>query len=186
MPILQSSMLDPLNDDSITPSIWPVKGPITAGFGQRMDPFTGEGAFHSGIDIGAPSGTKVVAAADGILFLAGPDSGYGTEVLIDHGYGITTKYGHLSRTYAVVGQEVKRGQVIGAVGTTGRSTGPHLHYEVRIYETAVNPAKYLSGSHGAAEGPLQYDRLSDTRNETRVQEMSAPNSTHAIAPAGGQ
>ncbi len=186
VPVLQSSLLDPLSDDSIAPSIWPVKGPVTAGFGQRMDPFTGEGAFHSGIDIAASAGTEVVATADGILFLAGPDSGYGTEVLIDHGYGISTKYGHLSRTYAVVGQEVKRGQVIGAVGTTGRSTGPHLHYAVRIYETAVNPAKYMPGSHGTAEGPLQYDPLSDTRNETKVRKLHAPGSTRAVATAGGQ
>jgi murein DD-endopeptidase MepM/ murein hydrolase activator NlpD len=110
-----------------------------------MDPFTGEGAFHAGIDIAAPSGTQVKAAADGILFHAGPDAGYGNEILLDHGYGITTKYGHLSATYVVVGQEVKRGQVIGTVGMTGRTTGPHLHYEVRVHETPVNPAKYMRG-----------------------------------------
>jgi murein DD-endopeptidase MepM/ murein hydrolase activator NlpD len=110
-----------------------------------MDPFSGEGAFHAGIDIAAPAGTKVQAAADGILFHSGPDGGYGNEVLIDHGYGIMTKYGHLSTTLAVVGQEVRRGQVIGAVGMTGRTTGPHLHYEVLIHDTRVNPAKYLRG-----------------------------------------
>jgi len=132
-------------DRSPIPSLWPVRGQITAGFGQRMDPFSGEGAFHAGIDIAAAAGTKVFAAADGILFHSGPDGGYGNEVLIDHGYGIMTKYGHLSTTLAVVGQEVRRGQVIGAVGMTGRTTGPHLHYEVLIHETRVNPAKYLRG-----------------------------------------
>lgn len=141
--ISQRFLLDPLCDSSITPSIWPVRGQITAGFGQRMDPFTGEGAFHAGIDIAAPVGTQVRAVADGILFHAGPDAGYGNEILLDHGYGITTKYGHLRTTYVVVGQEVKRGQIIGAVGMTGRATGPHLHYEVLIHETPVNPAKYL-------------------------------------------
>jgi murein DD-endopeptidase MepM/ murein hydrolase activator NlpD len=186
VPILQSSLLDPLNDDTVTPSIWPVRGQITAGFGQRMDPFTGEGAFHSGIDIAAPAGTKIEAAADGILFLAGPDSGYGTEVLIDHGYGITTKYGHLSATYAVVGQEVKRGQIIGAVGMTGRSTGPHLHYEVRIYETAVNPAKYLPGLHRPPGEPFQYDRTSRKRNQTEAQGWNSPSSPPVVGSTGGQ
>jgi len=130
---------------STMPSIWPVRGQITAGFGQRMDPFSGEGAFHAGVDISAPYGAKVEAAADGIVFQAGPEAGYGNEVLIDHGYGITTKYGHLSKVYAVVGQEVKRGQAIGAVGMTGKATGPHLHYEVRVHETPVSPTKFLRG-----------------------------------------
>jgi murein DD-endopeptidase MepM/ murein hydrolase activator NlpD len=127
------------------PSIWPVRGQVTAGFGQRMDPFSGEGAFHSGVDISVPFGTKVEAAADGIVLEAGPESGYGNEVLIDHGYGLMTKYGHLSKIFVVVGQELKRGQVIGAVGMTGKTTGPHLHYEVHVHDTPVNPARYLHG-----------------------------------------
>jgi murein DD-endopeptidase MepM/ murein hydrolase activator NlpD len=127
------------------PSIWPVRGQVTAGFGQRMDPFSGEGAFHAGLDISAPYGTAVTAPADGIVYVAGRDAGYGNAILIDHGFGITTKYGHLSRINVVVGQEVRRGQVIGAVGTTGRTTGPHLHYEVHVNDTPVNPAKYLRG-----------------------------------------
>jgi murein DD-endopeptidase MepM/ murein hydrolase activator NlpD len=130
-------------EDSATPSIWPVRGGITAGFGQRMDPFTGEGAFHTGIDIAAPVGTPIRAAADGILFHAGPDSSYGNEALIDHGYGLTTKYGHLSSLKVVVGEEVSRGQIIGTVGMTGRTTGPHLHYEVLVGGTPVNPMNYL-------------------------------------------
>ena len=134
---------DKVYEDSATPSIWPVRGAITAGFGQRMDPFTGEGAFHTGVDIAAPVGTPVRAVADGILFHAGPDSSYGNEALIDHGYGLTTKYGHLRSLTVVVGQEVSRGEIIGTVGMTGRTTGPHLHYEVLVSGTPVNPVNYL-------------------------------------------
>jgi murein DD-endopeptidase MepM/ murein hydrolase activator NlpD len=130
-------------EDSATPSIWPLRGTITAGFGQRMDPFTGEGAFHTGIDLAAPFGSPVRAAGDGIVLHAGPDSSYGNEALIDHGYGLTTKYCHLRTLNVVVGQEVSRGQIIGSVGMTGRTTGPHLHYEVLVDGTPVNPVNYL-------------------------------------------
>lgn len=128
---------------STTPSIWPVRGRISAGFGQRMDPFTGEGTFHAGVDIAAPIGTPVRVAADGILFHAGPEAGYGNEALIDHGYGIITKYAHLDTLEVVVGEKVNRGQIIGTVGMTGRATGPHLHYEVLVHDTPVNPVTYL-------------------------------------------
>jgi len=130
-------------DRETVPSLWPVRGQITAGFGQRLDPFSGEGAFHGGVDISSPLGTRVRASADGIVFQASPESGYGNEILIDHGFGMTTKYGHLSRIFVVVGQEVKRGQIIGAVGMTGKTTGPHLHYEVIVNATPVNPIRYL-------------------------------------------
>jgi murein DD-endopeptidase MepM/ murein hydrolase activator NlpD len=136
---------NPPIDRTTVPSLWPVRGQITAGFGQRMDPFSGEGAFHAGVDISVPFGTRVQAAADGIVLEAGPESGYGNEILIDHGFGLTTKYGHLSRIFVVVGQELKRGQEIGCVGMTGKTTGPHLHYEVLVHDTPVNPAKYLHG-----------------------------------------
>jgi murein DD-endopeptidase MepM/ murein hydrolase activator NlpD len=125
------------------PSIWPLRGQISAGFGQRLDPFSGEGAFHSGLDIRAPYGTRVDSTAEGIILHAGLDSGYGNEIIVDHGFGIMTKYGHLSKIFVVVGQEVKRGQVIGAVGMTGMTTGPHLHYEVLVNDTPVNPMRYL-------------------------------------------
>jgi murein DD-endopeptidase MepM/ murein hydrolase activator NlpD len=125
------------------PSIWPVRGRITEGFGQRLDPFSGEGVFHSGVDISVPYGTRVESSGDGIVLEAAWDSGYGNAIMVDHGYGMTTKYGHLSKIFVVVGQEVKRGQVIGAVGMTGRTTGPHLHYEVIVNDTPVNPMKYL-------------------------------------------
>jgi len=130
---------------SSVPSIWPVEGAVTAGFGERIDPLNGEGAFHSGMDIAATSGTEVVASADGMVLSAGTESGYGNAILLDHGNGMTTKYGHLSKIYVVVGQDVKRSQVIGAVGSTGRTTGPHLHYEVQVQGTPINPAKYLHG-----------------------------------------
>ena len=133
----------PQIDRTSVPSLWPVRGEISAGFGQRMDPFSGEGAFHPGVDIRAPFGSRVEAAADGIVLATGPESGYGNEILIDHGYGIATKYGHLSKMFVTVGQEVRQGQIIAAVGMTGKTTGPHLHYEVLVHDTPVNPTKYL-------------------------------------------
>jgi murein DD-endopeptidase MepM/ murein hydrolase activator NlpD len=128
---------------SAVPNLWPVRGRITEGFGQRLDPFSGEGVFHSGVDICVPYGTRVEAPSDGIVMQAGVESGYGNQIVLDHGFGMTSKYGHLSKIFVVVGQEVKRGQVIGAVGMTGRTTGPHLHYEVIVNDTPVNPMKYL-------------------------------------------
>ena len=125
------------------PSLWPVRGQVMAGFGQRLDPFSGEGAFHSGVDISVPFGTRVESAGDGIVLEAGVQSGYGNAIVVDHGFGLMTKYGHLSKILVVVGQEVKRGQMIGAVGMTGKATGPHLHYEVMVNDTPVNPMKYL-------------------------------------------
>jgi murein DD-endopeptidase MepM/ murein hydrolase activator NlpD len=125
------------------PALWPVMGPITSSFGEREDPINGEGAFHSGVDISAGFGTPVRAAADGVVQTAGMESGYGREIVIDHGNGIETLYGHLSGFAVTTGQQVREGQVIGYVGMSGRSTGPHLHYEVRIHNTPVNPHRYL-------------------------------------------
>ena len=110
-----------------------------------MDPFSGEGAFHPGVDIAASYGTDVDAAGDGMVIEAGRDAGYGRSVLIDHGDGISTRYGHLSRIFVVVGEQVKRGEVVGAVGMSGRTTGPHLHYEVLIHGAPVNPSRFLPG-----------------------------------------
>jgi murein DD-endopeptidase MepM/ murein hydrolase activator NlpD len=126
-----------------TPSLWPVVGPVTSSFGEREDPFNGEGAFHAGVDISSSVGEAVRATADGTVEMADRASGYGREIVIDHGYGVKTLYGHLSGFAVIEGQQVTRGQVIGYVGTSGRSTGPHLHYEVRIRNTPVNPHKYL-------------------------------------------
>jgi len=142
-PVNPSLVASPSFEKTNIPSIWPVRGRITAGFGGRQDPLSGEGAFHAGVDISARVGSDIEASADGIVLSAGSDAGYGNSVLLDHGNGITTRYGHLSKIYVVVGEEVKRGQVIGTVGMTGKTTGPHLHYEVHIHEAPVNPANYL-------------------------------------------
>jgi murein DD-endopeptidase MepM/ murein hydrolase activator NlpD len=125
------------------PSLWPVEGTVTSSFGEREDPFNGEGAFHAGVDISAPTGTVVRATGDGLVDSAGMRNGYGRQVEIDHGHGVRTSYAHLSGMTVVPGQSVVRGQVIGYVGRTGRSTGPNLHYEVRINNVPVNPHKYL-------------------------------------------
>ncbi|WP_446745555.1 M23 family metallopeptidase [Silvibacterium acidisoli] len=125
------------------PALWPVAGPITSSFGERSDPFSGEGAFHKGIDISASYGQPVRATADGVVLTAAMGNGYGREILVDHGHGIETLYGHLSGFAVTSGEQVRIGQIIGYVGTSGRSTGPHLHYEVRIRDTPVNPYKYL-------------------------------------------
>jgi murein DD-endopeptidase MepM/ murein hydrolase activator NlpD len=125
------------------PTLWPVEGKITSPFGERIDPFNGEGAFHTGIDISSAYGTSVVATGDGSVSFADIMNGYGRVIKIDHGHGISTLYGHLSGFAVADGQSVKAGEVIGYVGTTGRVTSPHLHYEVRIGETPVNPHKYL-------------------------------------------
>jgi murein DD-endopeptidase MepM/ murein hydrolase activator NlpD len=125
------------------PSLWPVQGTVTSSFGERLDPFRGEGAFHSGIDIATSIGDAVRATADGTVLKASMGNGYGREVVLDHGHGISTLYAHLSGFAVTVGQDVRRGDIIGYVGSSGRSTGPHLHYEVRIHDTPVNPHKYL-------------------------------------------
>ena len=125
------------------PSMWPLEGRLGSSFGQRDDPFNGEGAFHSGIDIDAPYGTPVRAAADGEVSEASMAAGYGREVILNHGHDVSTIYGHLSAMAVSPGQHVTRGQIIGYVGTSGRATGPHLHYEVRVHKVPVNPHKYL-------------------------------------------
>jgi murein DD-endopeptidase MepM/ murein hydrolase activator NlpD len=125
------------------PSLWPVEGRVGSSFGERQDPINGEGAFHSGLDIDAPKGTPVRAAADGDVTDASMNAGYGREIILDHGHDVLTVYGHLSAMAVVPGQHVIRGQVIGYVGQSGRATGPHLHYEVRVHNVPVNPHKYL-------------------------------------------
>lgn len=126
-----------------TPSIWPVKGWVTSGFGNRKSPFTGKKEFHPGLDIATKSGTPVVAPADGVVSFSGTKSGFGKVLVIDHGYGYTTFYGHCSALKKKVGEKVKRGDVVVLVGSTGRSTGPHLHYEVRVNGVAANPMTYI-------------------------------------------
>ena len=130
-------------DSSYTPSIWPVMGHITDGFGARLDPFSGEGAFHTGVDISSDYGAPVHVAADGVVTIAGNHAGYGRLVVVDHGFGITTWYAHLSAYSTIAGARLKRGQVVGYTGISGRSTGPHVHYEVRMNGAPVNPWRYL-------------------------------------------
>ena len=128
---------------SSTPSIAPVRGILTDGFGGRSDPFTGEPGTHNAIDISSAIGQAVRAPADGIVVKSEWANGYGNVIYISHGYGYSTRYGHLSAFAVRPGQKVKRGDVIGYVGSTGRSTGPHLHYEVRLNNNPVNPLEYI-------------------------------------------
>jgi murein DD-endopeptidase MepM/ murein hydrolase activator NlpD len=128
------------------PSIWPVAGRLLGGFGARIDPFSGEGAFHTGVDISSPTGTPVHATADGVVTFAQIEGGYGRLVRVDHGSGIETYYAHLSRFNVMAGQEVHRGDVVGLVGSSGKVTAPHLHYEVRIHGGPVNPSTYLKNA----------------------------------------
>ena len=127
-----------------TPSIWPVDGTLEGGFGGRRNPFGGAGyEFHEGQDIEAPWGAPVVSGASGRVSFVGWQNGYGQLVVVDHGGGLSTRYGHLSHIDVALNQSVHRGQFIGRIGSTGRSTGPHLHYEVRINDEPVNPLSYL-------------------------------------------
>jgi murein DD-endopeptidase MepM/ murein hydrolase activator NlpD len=133
---------------SRTPTVNPVRGILTSGFGYRKDPFTGKRAFHQGIDIVAPYGKEIAAPGDGIVTKAGRASGYGNVVYLSHGYGITTRFGHMSRLAVEPGQTVKRGDVIGYLGSSGRATGNHLHYEVRVDDRPLNPLGYILDDGG--------------------------------------
>lgn len=126
-----------------TPSIWPVHGWVTSGFGFRTNPFTGLTQMHEGLDIANRVGTPVIASADGIVSAAGRDTSHGNVVVISHGFGINSRYNHLNKILVRAGQRVKRGDKIGEVGTTGMSTGPHLHYDVRVNGIPVNPLRYI-------------------------------------------
>lgn len=128
---------------SATPAVIPVRGYPSGGFGYRTDPFSGRREFHPGIDLSAPKGNKVIAAADGVVTFAGRKYGYGKLVKLEHRFGIATRYGHLDRVTVKPGQKVVRGDIIGYVGETGRATGPHLHYEVRFHGRALNPFQFF-------------------------------------------
>ncbi|WP_461210626.1 peptidoglycan DD-metalloendopeptidase family protein [Desulfocurvus sp. DL9XJH121] len=126
-----------------TPSIWPTQGWVSSAFGYRTSPFTMQREFHKGLDISAPKGTPIYAPAKGKVTFAGRENGYGVTLTVDHGTGITTRYGHLHSFAVKNGQKVTRGQLVAYVGNTGRSTGPHLHYEVRLNGVPVNPMRYI-------------------------------------------
>ncbi len=142
-----------LRERGYTPTVWPVDGTLEGGFGGRRNPFGGPGwEFHSGQDIEAPWGAPVVAGASGTVSFVGWQNGYGQLVVVDHGGGLSTRYGHLSHIDVELNQTVSRAQLLGKVGSTGRSTGPHLHYEVRINDQPVNPLQYLLLSTKSAVG----------------------------------
>lgn len=126
-----------------TPSIWPVRGYLSSSFGVRKDPFTGQREMHQGIDISTLIGRPIVSPAEGTVIFATRRGGYGNVVVLDHGFGIMTRYGHLSRYNVSAGKRVKRGEVIGYVGSSGKSNGPHLHYEVWMADRAVHPLNYV-------------------------------------------
>jgi len=128
---------------SSTPSIWPVKGWLTSTFGYRTSPFTGRRELHKGLDIATRSNTPIIAPADGLVVFAGREGGFGNMLIVDHGYGIMTRYAHCSTLEAKLGDKIKRGDIVAKVGSTGRSTGPHLHYEVAVNGVAVNPNRYI-------------------------------------------
>ena len=129
-----------------TPSMWPIAGWISSSYGNRTDPFNGSSDFHPGLDISADHGQAIYAPADGTVESAAVNGSYGNMIVIDHGFGLTTRYGHLSRFAVTTGQPVRRGQVIGYVGSTGRSTSPHLHYEVLVNGQLTNPLRLLAGT----------------------------------------
>lgn len=126
-----------------TPSVWPVRGYLSAAFGNRPDPFTGRRDFHPGLDISAPVGTRVSAPADGVVVSAAWSGGYGNALVVDHGFGIVTRYAHLQGFAVKPGHRIRRGDLLGYVGNTGRSTGPHLHYEVWVRDQAQNPIHFI-------------------------------------------
>ncbi|GEJ55371.1 M23 family metallopeptidase [Anaeromyxobacter diazotrophicus] len=126
-----------------TPSLWPARGWVTSDFGVRVDPYTAERMMHRGLDIATATGQPVYSPSDGTVVFAGTEGGYGKVLVIDHGYGVKTRYGHLSEIFAKLGERVKRGARVAAVGNTGRSTGPHLHYEVRVNGIPENPRKFI-------------------------------------------
>lgn len=126
-----------------TPSVWPVKGWISSGFGYRISPFTDEKEFHCGLDISTRMNTPIIAPADGVVSSTGQHYGYGNVLCVNHGNGLKTKYAHLSKSLVKKGQYVKRGQKIALVGNSGRTTGPHLHYEVHLKGVPVNPLRYI-------------------------------------------
>jgi len=132
------------------PSMWPVDGRLMSSYGQRTDPFSGEGAIHTGVDISAPIGTVAHATADGVVEFASRFAGYGRLVIIDHGNGYETYYAHLARFDVMPGQEIRKGESIGAVGTSGRVTAAHLHYEVRVRHAPVNPYRFLAKAPATA------------------------------------
>ncbi|MGZ3662521.1 MAG: M23 family metallopeptidase, partial [Bdellovibrionota bacterium] len=140
---LTTALYDQRDYMNSLPTLKPTNGWYTSGFGVRSSPFTGKSTMHEGLDLANHIGSAIVSAAAGVVTYAGPRAGYGNLVTVNHGYGISTQYGHISKAYVKVGDKVKRGQKIAAVGNTGRSTGPHVHYEVRVNGIPMDPYFYI-------------------------------------------
>jgi murein DD-endopeptidase MepM/ murein hydrolase activator NlpD len=152
--LAESRLLESRLKTLMIPSSRPVDVPVGSGFGFRADPFTGRGALHTGLDFPSPIGTEIHAAAGGVVRTAEVHPEYGLMLEIDHGNGLMTRYGHTSRILVKPGDLVRRGQVVAQVGTTGRSTGPHLHFEVLVDGVPQDPQRFLAGPGGSAP-PLQ-------------------------------
>lgn len=151
--VLESLLLDRELEQAMLPTGSPVRsGYASSTYGTRIDPFSGRSHFHSGVDFNGPRGSDILSVADGVVVFSGRHPGYGNMVDIDHGNGVTTRYAHLSGILVTVGQVVAKGTVLGRAGSTGRSTGPHLHYEVRLDGEAIDPRRYIKA--GAEIGPL--------------------------------
>jgi len=171
--IIESELLSDTVRNALLPQGTPVsQGFIGSGFGMRADPFTGRYAMHEGVDFAAPEGTPIFAAAGGVVVTAEKHQGYGNMVKIDHGNGLATLYGHASRLYVKVGDLIKRGQTIAAVGSTGRSTGPHLHFEVHVNGQPKNPAKYLADVKPGSPLADLTERKRQSSNKKARQEKS--------------
>jgi murein DD-endopeptidase MepM/ murein hydrolase activator NlpD len=150
--VLENELLDKTLKARQIPTASPVTGVIGSGYGIRLDPFTGQQAFHKGIDFAAPIGTNIFAAAGGVVIASELNSGYGNMVEIDHGNNLVTRYAHASKIVVKTGDLIKRGQKVAEVGSTGRSTGPHLHFEVLVNGEQQNPARFLAAGNDAAIG----------------------------------
>ncbi|MDE1999826.1 MAG: M23 family metallopeptidase, partial [Burkholderiales bacterium] len=153
--LIESRLFEKRLEARLIPSSPPVDGPTSSGFGFRSDPFTHRTALHTGLDFPGPIGTPIMAAAGGVVLYAGPHPEYGQLVELDHGNGLVTRYGHVSKFWVKQGDLVRRGQKIAEMGSTGRSTGPHLHFEVLVEGVQQNPAKFLT-----ARGPSNSGNIS--------------------------
>lgn len=173
---------------SSTPSIWPAHGWLTGTFGGRSDPFTGEPGYHQGIDISTERGQPVFSTADGVIDSSSYTGDYGNLIVIKHGFGLTTRYGHLSSFAVRAGQSVKRGEVIGYVGSTGRSTGPHLHYEVLVSGKQINPlsVKLPTGEKLTGEEKNRFllakAGIDQLRDQLQLQQLVASGDSSLLRP----
>jgi len=185
--LVESRLFEARLQALLVPSSHPVDGPVGSGFGFRIDPFTGRAALHTGLDFPSDVGTAIHAAAGGMVIVSGPHPAYGNMIEIDHGNSLVTRYAHTSKLLVSVGSLVKRGQKIAEVGNSGRSTGPHLHFEVMVAGVQQNPTRFLSGKVTAptlvADGAGSVTKLRAARRRAVAAELDAARSAAAAAPA---